>query len=159
MLGEREAFSRDATGQIRWGSEAAGVLFVGYAKKKRYVLLTLRSELVMDPNIWGIPGGRVEPYHKDAYETAIIETKEELGRIPFTEMKVIHTDEFRSGGFRYTTFVILVVGKELLSWKPRLNWENSGYKAFTKDELAELVAQGEVHPNVVRILRDISMVD
>ena len=40
-----------------WGKSAAGVLPL--CPKTGRVLLTLRSQEVMEPGTWGIPGGRI----------------------------------------------------------------------------------------------------
>ena len=44
-------------------------------------LLTLRSQDVLEPGTWGIPGGRVEA-GENPYEAAERETEEELGSLP-----------------------------------------------------------------------------
>lgn len=137
--------SRDAEGRPRWGSEAAGILFVTRTEP-RYVLLVLRSDEVMDPGVWGIPGGRVEPHHRNAFAAALAEAREELGSIPrdFYPRRQ-RMDVYESGQFRYTTFIVSV-NAYALEWKPRLNWENDDWGWF-------LELPRPLHPNVERVLR------
>jgi len=152
-LSGREPRSTDASGRERWGSEAAGVLFVARDPEGwRHVLLTLRSKEVDDPGVWGIPGGRVEPGRASTLVNALRETCEELGPIPRAvrrTFQIVGEDVYHSGGFTYTTFIIEADYASLWAWQPVLNWENDDVRLFPLRRVAKL----NLHPNLVRILR------
>jgi len=102
----------------RWGSEAAGVLFIT-GDKDPEVLLALRSEEVLEPGTWGVVGGKVEP-GEDTFDAAYREAEEELGELP--DGLVVGTYEYVEPDFKYTTYVVLVERWEV---EPEdLNWEN-----------------------------------
>lgn len=100
-----------------WGRQAAGLLLFSGDR----VLLTLRSEEVLEPGTWGVPGGAI---HDDEtpYDGALREAQEELGAIP--PHVVFGEVVYEDGSFRYTTFLARMRRKDAKDWKPRLNWEN-----------------------------------
>lgn len=142
---EGDETSQDAEGRVRWGRRAAGILIK--RTDINHFLLVLRSESVMDPNVLGIPGGRIEP-GESPEEAALSESEEELGPLP--PMKFIDQDEYVSGEFSYTTFLAYMDGKDAEPWKPELNWENVVWLWITLEDLRGI---SEVHPNVRRLLK------
>lgn len=144
LSGRRESdeISFDAKGRPRWGSRAAGILF---RRKDGRFLLVLRSAEVLDPGVWGIPGGRVEP-GEDVKKAARLETKEELGKVP--PFKIVEKDVYRSGDFEYTTFLAEMKDPDAEKWGPELNWENDEWGWFPADHLP-----APMHPNVLKIIR------
>lgn len=136
--------SYDAEGRLRWGKLAAGILIQRDDSKD--FLLVLRSDEVMDPRVFGIPGGRVEP-GEELEVAAFSEAKEELGPLP--PMKLVASDVYESGDFSYVTFLAKMKGKDAKKWKPKLNWEND---AWIWVGLKELDGIDGIHPNVLRVL-------
>lgn len=100
-----------------WGRQAAGLLLFSGNR----VLLTLRSEEVLEPGTWGVPGGAIHD-GEIAYNGALREAQEELGPLPphLVFGEVVYED----GSFRYTTFLARVTPENAKSWTPMLNWEN-----------------------------------
>lgn len=144
LSGRREGdeISFDAQGRPRWGSRAAGILF---RRKDGRFLLTLRSIEVLDPGVWGIPGGRVEP-GEDVKKAARLETEEELGKLP--PFKITDNDVYRSGDFEFTTFLAEMKDRDAEKWIPELNWEHDEWGWFPADHLPE-----PLHPNVSKVIR------
>lgn len=140
-----ENISFDAEGQARWGQRAAGLLIEREDNGK--FMLTLRSAEVMDPGVWGIPGGRVEPGETDI-EAAFAEAEEELGPLPV--IIPIKSFENRSGDFTYTTYHGVMPSWAAKKWKPKLNWENDDWKWFSLRKLPK-----NVHPGVLEVFEAI----
>lgn len=139
---EEDVISRDAAGRDRWGTDAAGLLIF---RPDGRVFLALRSHEVMDPGVWGIPGGRIEP-GEDAWTAAWSEALEELHSMPPLR-EVDKRDTMKSGDFTYTTFVVEVRDQDAESWLPTLNWENDEWGWFALDALPD-----PLHENVKRVL-------
>ena len=139
---EAGEISFDASGRPRWGRRAAGLLIE--RSDNGQILLLLRSAEVMDPGLWGIPGGRVEPGESDL-EAALAETEEELGGFP--SLQVIGEKSMRSGDFTYTTFFASMPGELAQAWTPQLNWENDEWKWFSKNKLPI-----RLHPGVRKVI-------
>lgn len=131
-------YSYDAEGRFRWGSRAAGLL-ISRADTQE-ILLTLRSGDVLDPYVWGIPGGRVEPGQR-LYEAARTETIEELGSLP--RVKRLGDVTMTSGAFSFTTFFVAISGQAAERWAPELNWENDDWGWFARHRLPF-----DLHPGV-----------
>jgi len=125
MREESGDLSRDAGGRLRWGKRAAGVLIE--RDDTGEVLLLLRSRDVMDPGVWGIPGGRVEPGEGDL-AAAMMETEEEVGPLP--KLEVVGEHQAVSGGFTYITFHAVMVGRDAERFTPTLNWESEDWGWF-----------------------------
>jgi len=142
--GPDEELSVDAAGRVRWGRRAAGLLIVRGDGK---ILLAKRSEEVLDPGVWGVPGGRIEP-GEDPLDAAIAETVEEMGSLP--PVKAVAHDVYRSGGFEYWTFIVRMSTTNAQKWRPKLNWENDDWGWFDPDDLPE-----PLHPNVRETIRKI----
>jgi oligoribonuclease (3'-5' exoribonuclease)/8-oxo-dGTP pyrophosphatase MutT (NUDIX family) len=121
-----------------WGSQGSGVLF----HREDRILLMKRSASVVDPNLWGIPGGAVpideQGKPKDVKESAFQESDEEMGGLPsyhVTKAPVV----FNKGKFKYTTFLAEVSDE----FSPILNWEHSDFAWFDLMDLPK-----GIHPGV-----------
>jgi 8-oxo-dGTP pyrophosphatase MutT (NUDIX family) len=134
--------SFDAEGRLRWGRRAAGLLIQRTDNKK--ILLLLRSAEVMDPGLWGIPGGRVEPWEDDL-NAAIRESEEELGEVYGLEITGVRS--IVSGEFMYSTYFAKMPGAVAAAWTPELNWENDDWGWFSLRKLPK-----DVHPGVREVL-------
>lgn len=119
----------------RWGSRGSGILLV----HKKKVLLLLRSDEVLEPGTWGVPGGAVPIVGFDLYEddhrSAIREAAEEIGFSP--RGKVLDTFVWKEERFVYTTFLVQASKKERRR-RPALNWENDDWGWFDLGEAATL---------------------
>lgn len=113
-----------------WGTEAAGILPI--CTKTKRLLIALRSEDVMEPNTYGIFGGKLDDDEKDVKKVAIRELFEE------TEFNaaitLIPAYIFEDSNFKYHNFLGLVIEE----FEPILNWENSDAKWLTFDEVLKL---------------------
>jgi GNAT superfamily N-acetyltransferase/8-oxo-dGTP pyrophosphatase MutT (NUDIX family) len=122
-----------------WGSQASGILF----HVDDHVLLLKRSADVMDPNLWGIPGGAVpidaDGKPMDPKASAIEEADEEIGGVPPHRDTGKHV-VFKKGKFRYTTYLFEVVEE----FGPILNWEHTDAKWFPIDDLPT-----DIHPGAL----------
>lgn len=124
-----------------WGRAGSGLMLFSPNGKK--VLLALRSDEVLEPGTWGIPGGAVDG--DDLYESALRETGEELGPIPPHE--VFGEVMFQDGDFRYTTFLARLADSAK-EWSPDvddLNWENDEARWFRIDRLPAPLHFGVEH--------------
>jgi 8-oxo-dGTP pyrophosphatase MutT (NUDIX family) len=138
-----------------WGRAGSGILY--YCKKDGTVLLLLRSGDVMDPYMWGIPGGAVkgtegmyddedemEEFNNDhLFSSANMEVEEEMRYLPTGN--VIGQTSTSKGNFVYTTFIIDVSlqEKDKINSNIELNWESNDSKWFKIDDLPK-----NVHPGV-----------
>lgn len=122
---------------MRWGREAAGALPVACSTGR--VLLTLRSQEVLEPGTWGIPGGRMEP-NETAEDAAVREMREELGFDG--DMILLPVFVYRETEFVFYNFVALVDDE----FEPELDWENDDAGWFGPAELPE-----PLHFGVVRL--------
>lgn len=143
-LGYREEggeMSHDEHGNLRWGRRAAGLLIYNESNQ---VFLVFRSPEVFDPNMWGIPGGRVEPSETE-WDAAVSESSEELGRLP--PVQRVDQKVYRSGDFTYTTFIVRMSDADAKRWRVVLNWENTKWGWFDPKRPPE-----PLHPGVRAIL-------
>jgi 8-oxo-dGTP pyrophosphatase MutT (NUDIX family) len=140
---ESEEVSRDASGRIRWGRRAAGLLI--QRTDTAEILLLLRSEEVMDPGLWGIPGGRVEPGETDL-DAAFMESEEEVGKLP--RLDVVGEYTLVSGDFTYSTFHVIILGEYAAGWSPVLNWESDRWAWFSPSKPPK-----GTHPGVLDVLK------
>jgi 8-oxo-dGTP pyrophosphatase MutT (NUDIX family) len=124
-----------------WGRRAAGILFTD----RRRVLLLLRSDRVLDPGVWGIPGGAVS-VSDDLQRGALREVREEIGGIPANaypyDRVVLHAQD--GTAFTFTTFVWGVPRDDAEAFEPVLNWESDDWGWFSQEDLLDL----ELHPGV-----------
>lgn len=133
-----------------WGRRAAGILIVSPDLKE--VLLLKRSNHVLDPYLWGIPGGaRKETANglEEAIVTAAAESSEEMGGLPRGKIRK-KSYVYRKTGteFTYETFILEINPIDRESFVPRLNWENSDWKWFKRDSLNDVL----LHPGVKEVL-------
>lgn len=119
----------------RWGSRGAGLLLT----HRGQVLLLLRSDEVLEPGTWGIPGGAVprrdDGLFEDNLASARRETKEEIGFAPRGRM--LDSFVWREPRFQYTTFLV-EVSLAVKRRRPRLNWENDDWGWFALEEAFSL---------------------
>ena len=129
--------------------EASGVLFV---TPQRTMLLLQRSDRVLQPGTWGIPGGAVPEIDgtlaMTPLDSALKEVEEEIGFVPHFEPigNVVMRDP--DSDFRYTTFVALVDEQ----FKPKLNWEHDDWGWFTIDEAFHALS---LHPGLESFLESV----
>lgn len=119
-----EQFSKKA--QKNFG---AGILFL--CPKDKTILLLQRSEKISNPGHWGLPGGHAED-NESPSETAIRETKEELGFFP---INVKITNIIKNKSYYILIIKLSLKEKYILSSKIKLNYENSKYKWFKINNL------------------------
>jgi len=145
-IAEATTFHDEGLVSGKWGSSASGLLITDGDR----VLLLKRSDSVRDPGLWGIPGGAIpvndEGVSKDAEESALQETREEIGIVP--SGNIIGSTEHNNNSFVYTTFYLKVSAEELSSISPVLNWEHTDWRVVSFDQLKEL----DVHPGVIRAI-------
>ncbi len=112
----------------RWGNVAAGIL--PYSKSTNKFLLALRSNDVLEPNTWGIWGGKIEEEDMDNIEqTAFREFEEETEYNG--DMEILPSYIYKEEGFTFYNFIGLLDNEFI----PELNWEQDGYKWVTIEEL------------------------
>ena len=132
----------------KWGRAGSGFLY--YCPKDNTVLLLERSDAVMDPGVWGIPGGALKGtegfYDEDELDEdfgeeelrsgAMNETEEELGHVPAEAVEVGRTT-INFKGFKYTTFIMSVEPetKAAITRDARLNWESNNLGWFSLSDL------------------------
>jgi 8-oxo-dGTP pyrophosphatase MutT (NUDIX family) len=126
--GERKNLKRNA---VRHGSRAAALLVV--ARDTKRVLIMLRSEIVLEPHTWGMPGGKCERSDKSMRDCAVREFREETdygGRLLATVEPV---SVYREPGFECHNFVGFVDHE----FEPELDDESDDYGWFSIDELPQ----------------------
>lgn len=122
----------------RWGIGAAGVLVTSTNPTPEFLLFK-RSKYVEQPGEWSIPGGARKTNQDgeltNPLNTAISELREEAGlpRGSICTTPIIYDSE----DYSYYTYILNIeYGK--VCYTPRLNWENSECKWFSKEELLKL---------------------
>lgn len=116
-----------------WGKRGAGALLL--AKDTGKILVLHRSRRVLEPGTWGIAGGAIDS--RENPETAARrEIREELGYSGKVKMYPAYV--FQKGTFRYHNFIGVVPAE----FKPKLNWENQGYRWVSPNELPKPVHFG-----------------
>jgi 8-oxo-dGTP pyrophosphatase MutT (NUDIX family) len=147
---ESKGFDIGMTSSGTWGRGASGILII--SQESEEILLLKRSSHVLDPGVWGIPGGaRKEDTDglEDALVTAIAESYEELGNLPKGRMrKKPYIHQKPGTDFTYQTFVLEIDINEKDRFVPQLNWENTEYKWLRRDSLKNL----PLHPGVREML-------
>lgn len=124
-----------------WGSAGAGVLPVSMETKR--LLIPLRSSEVLEPNTWGVWGGKIDMGELDQFEETesldlSIEHAAEREFIEETKyngsIELIPAYVYRDGGFTYYNFFGIIESE----FDPILNWETEDYKWVTLDELRNI---------------------
>lgn len=86
-------------------------------------LLIQRSEYVSTPNVWGLPGGKLDENETPEF-AAKRELYEETGiNCQSTPLSLIYTNEVHAPRFKFYTYAC-IVDTELV---PKLNWESSDF--------------------------------
>lgn len=103
--------------------------------KENEYLLTLRSQDVLEPGTWGIPGGRVEA-GENPFEAAERETEEELGFLP--TFNRVGQSTYTDGRFNYIAYIVHTDDQD---WYPDVAgadaaWENDDAAFFTLTEIS-----------------------
>lgn len=133
-----------------WGNAASGILFVTPQKS---MLLLRRSDDVLHPGTWGIPGGAIPEvdgaFESSSFENALNEASEELGIgvVPHFKLLGSAVMQDENSDFTYETFVGLVKR----GFEPRLNWEHDDWGWFSVDEARHL----DLHPGFRDLLDSI----
>lgn len=110
------------------GKQGAGAI-IKSSKTGRY-LLALRSDEVMEPNTWGIWGGKIDS-DEVPVEAVLREIDEELGNITIiNKPKLLYTYHDKENDFKYYNFLIIVKDE----FKPDLNWEHNDAEWFSLDK-------------------------
>ena len=118
------------TAEGRWGNIGAGIL--PYCKKTERFLIPFRSANVMEPNTYGVWGGKVDDEDMDNIETAAKrEFYEETGH---KISKIIPSYVYKEPKFTYYNFIGFINNE----FEPSLDWETEGFVWLTFDELLEL---------------------
>jgi 8-oxo-dGTP pyrophosphatase MutT (NUDIX family) len=98
----------------------AGCLLI--SKNTNQFLLIRRSDYVSAPNVWCIPGGKVDEGETPEF-AAKRELYEEAGFLTDLPFELIYTNEVHAPRFKFYTYAC-VIPKEI---EPKLNWESSDY--------------------------------
>ena len=115
-----------------WGKEAAGILTL-CTKTKRF-LIALRSPYVMEPETYGIFGGKLDENEHDPKKVALRELQEETEYYGEIHLKKAYVFEDKKVGFKYHNFIGLVPEE----FEAELNWENTKAIWMTFEELEKL---------------------
>lgn len=102
-----------------WGKKAAGCIIVSRGTGR--ILLTERSQYVLEPLTWGVIGGAIDPGENEK-NAVVREVYEEVGKhIDINTLRVLYTYTDNNVSFKYTTYV----GTVDTEFEPLLNWENN----------------------------------
>ncbi len=103
-----DGFVRCSDGHVRWGRfGAAGVLFVTRSDTGPLVMLQLRSGLAHEGGTWSVSGGALDE-GETAFEGALREASEEVGRPPSSLRPLGHYVFAPATDWSYTTVVVEV---------------------------------------------------
>lgn len=116
-----------------------------------YVLLVKRSQQVLDPNVWSIPGGgrcQVGPRGRleNPWLSAVRELQEEVGSLPFP-LTPTRKFTWKKPPKTYITYLVVLPPQALL-WTPNLNWENTAWRWVDVITLSLL----KLHPGLKWVL-------
>jgi 8-oxo-dGTP pyrophosphatase MutT (NUDIX family) len=120
----------NSSGEDFWGDVAAGILPI--AKSTGKILLNLRSKYVNEPLTYGVYGGKLDHGdlndRKKAAEREFIEETGYKGIIKVHDAFLFKTS---NGSFEYQNYI----GEIESEFDPTYDWESSGHKWVTFDEL------------------------
>ncbi len=149
---QSKGFDVGMTSSGTWGRGGAGILVVSPDLKE--ILLLKRSFHVLNPGLWGIPGGARKETTKgleNALVTAIAESSEEMGGLPRGRIKKRPYVYQKPGtDFMYVTFILEIDPVDRESFVPQLNWENTCYGWFRRDSLNCT----QIHPGLKELLKN-----
>lgn len=137
----------------RWGKGAAGVLVISSEHPTPEFLLFKRSEQVEESGKWSFPGGAIKVNSNGeltpSLNTAIQELREEasLPRGSLCTTPIVYT---KDNYFYHTYCLDLLYGKD--GYQPKLNWENSDWKWFNKEEILN---NPSVHEGVIFVIQSL----
>lgn len=134
---------------VFWGTRGAGILPICEPTKR--ALLALRSPYVMEPNTWGIWGGKIDDDDLKPSEAALRELSEETEFYGNVSLYKAFVFESNKADFTYYNF-IGVLDKE---FEPKLNWETSDFLWLDFDGLIKLKPK---HFGLSALLKDPSSI-
>ncbi len=102
-----------------WGAQGAGLIY--FAQRTKRFLLAHRSSAVEQPGEWGTWGGAIDR-NENPLSAARREADEETGY--HGPMLPVPLFVFRKNDFQYSNFLGIIDAE----FKPRLNWENQGFR-------------------------------
>lgn len=105
---------------LRFGTEGAGCIIL--AKNTGKLLIPLRSKKVLEPNTWGIWGGKMDDDDESPEKAVRREVKEESGYLG--NLDLIKLTPYKEQNFIYHNF-LGIVDKQFV---PRLNEETTAYR-------------------------------
>ena len=131
MISNVNILKEHMTEEGRWGNVGAGIL--PFSRKTKRFLIPFRSPYVLEPNTWGVWGGKLDDEDKNNIKRAALrEFKEET---KYTgNVLTIPSYIFRDKNFTYYNFIGIIEDE----FKPSLDWETNNYKWVTFDELLKL---------------------
>jgi 8-oxo-dGTP pyrophosphatase MutT (NUDIX family) len=139
-----------------WGKKGAGILPI--CKETKRLLVPFRSGYVLEPNTWGVWGGKIDLGEEDEYERtlSVDASVEAAAKREFVEeseydgeIKLIPAYVYRDCSFAYHNFFGLVD----YEFEPVLNWETERFKWMTYEELLALPRK---HFGLVALLKNSS---
>ncbi len=109
---------------------SAGMLF--YCPDDGTILLLHRSEIMRNPNLWDIPGGRSKKTDKDILDTAKRETTEELETLPKDKKLLTKYIIHKKDKNKYHVFIYAISAETKEKWTSsiKLDKENNKFKWF-----------------------------
>lgn len=156
FIAKRKQSKNQKTATVKWGTAGSGVLY--YCQEDQTILLLKRSLDVLDPNMWGIPGGAVKGTEgfvdnlekapdfdeETLRSSADKEVEEEIGHLP-DGPTLIKSVTIQFGSFKYTTFLMGVTleQKNNITTNSQLNWESTKLEWFNLTNLPK-----NLHPGV-----------
>lgn len=117
-----------------WCKRAAGALV--YAKDTKKFLVAMRSDEVLQPNTFGVIGGKIDNENVEITEEVLRELNEETGFEGDIDFTLIST--YIKGEFRYRTFLGTIEKEFVPNPTIEFKWENSFFKWVTLEELQQL---------------------
>ena len=131
----------NSSGDNFWGDVASGILPI--AKSSGRILLNLRSDEVNEPLTYGVYGGKLDHDDlNDREKAAKREFIEETGYKGLIETKKAFLFKTSNGSFEYQNYI----GEIESEFDPTYDWESSGHKWVTFDELLEMIKE---NPNKI----------
>jgi len=134
----------NSSDDVFWGDKAAGALIFSKATKR--FLLNLRSKYVNEAGTLGLYGGKIDS-NEEMEDAVRREFKEESAYDGSIELIPVFVFKSEGGTFEYHNFIGLIDNEFI----PELDWESSGYKWVSYDELLSI---GNKHTGLKLLLKD-----